>query len=33
LSALEGYKISKGKKTTEPSHKQEMKELMRRFPD
>jgi len=33
MSALEGYKLSKGNKTAQPTHRQEMEELMRRFPD
>ena len=33
MSAVNGYKLSKGKKESEPTQKQEMKELMRQFPD
>tara|TARA_R100001126_G_scaffold83342_1_gene51687 strand:- start:3065 stop:3166 length:102 start_codon:yes stop_codon:yes gene_type:complete len=33
MSALEGWKLSKGKKTSQPTHRQELEELMRRFPD
>jgi len=33
MSALEGYKLSKGSKKAEPTQREELEELMRRFPD
>jgi len=33
MSALKGYKLSKGGGKNEPTQKKQMEELMRQFPD
>ena len=33
LSALNGYQLTQGNKKAEPTQRQELEELMRRFPD